>query len=63
MIEDQHLQLIKNLKNQVLFVQQILDLSLVVQIIDIPRYIEDARMFVSRPAGQLVLESIHKKPN
>lgn len=51
MIEDQHLQLIKNLKDQVLFVQPILNLSLAVSIIDIPRYIEDARMFVSRPAG------------
>jgi hypothetical protein len=44
-------------------VQAILNLSLGVTILDIPRYVETARVFVSCPAGKLVLEAIGSTPN
>ena len=39
----------------------ILNLSLGVTFSDTSRYFEAAKVFVSRPAGKLVLESISKK--
>ena len=44
-------------------IQAILNLSLGVTILDMSRYVEVARVFVSCPAGKLVLEAIGSKPN
>jgi hypothetical protein len=62
-VEDEHLCLIKHLKStQLKEVRSILDLSLGVALVEIPRFVMVAEAFITYPAAKLVFECLHKNP-
>jgi hypothetical protein len=62
-VEEQHLKLIKHVKQMLPIVPQpLLNLSLGVTIVEIPRFVECAEIFVTCPAAGVVLECLANKP-
>ena len=62
-VDDLHLQLIKYLKQaSIKKAQLILSLSLGVVFVNIPRFVDCAKVFINYPVAKLVLESLNNKP-